>query len=83
MLVHHYSPSTGAYLGTGRADECQLEPGVFHVPAYATVITPPTGFGDGLYAAFDDAQQQWVLREIPRPEINDQVQDVIAKGEPA
>lgn len=41
MKVHHYDSVTGEYLESANAQESPLEPGVFLVPACATVINPP------------------------------------------
>lgn len=66
MNIHHYHPETGAYLGAGLADESPLQPGVFLVPAHATVIPPPLeqdGFvlryADGVwvYSPTEDADE--------------------------
>jgi hypothetical protein len=43
MIVYHYDPDTGAYLNwSSEADEDQLQPGNFLIPAYATPIVPPS-----------------------------------------
>jgi hypothetical protein len=41
QAIYHYAPAGGAYLGQSLADECQLEPGVYHVPANATLDPVP------------------------------------------
>lgn len=41
MNIYHYDAKTGEYLGVGVADESPLEPGVWHIPAYATSTPPP------------------------------------------
>ncbi|NJB67207.1 hypothetical protein GGQ74_000847 [Desulfobaculum xiamenense] len=41
MIIHHYHPVSGVYLGQGEADESPLEPGVYLIPAHATEAAPP------------------------------------------
>lgn len=65
MIYYNYGHDTGAYLGTtGEAHECQREPGVFHLPAWATYEVPPSQ--DGATAYFADGH--WTLRKDPTPE---------------
>jgi hypothetical protein len=45
MLIYHYSPATGEYLGQSEAKESPLEPGVPLIPQYATDAVPPTVSG--------------------------------------
>jgi len=47
MKIYHYHPTTYIFLGEGVADECQLEVGVYLIPAYATTTQPKQGqFGE-------------------------------------
>lgn len=41
MNVYNYHPISGALLSESTADESPLEPGVFLIPAYATMEVPP------------------------------------------
>ena len=42
-LAYHYDAITGAFLNTStEADEDPMEPGNFLVPAYATLLGPPS-----------------------------------------
>jgi len=65
MKIYHYHPDSAAYLGDSTADESPLEPGVFLVPAHATVIPPPE-VAEGKQAVFTGAR--WILQPIPQPE---------------
>jgi hypothetical protein len=42
MKIYNYHSEYKYFISTSIADECQLEPGVFHIPAHATDIEPPT-----------------------------------------
>lgn len=49
MKFYSFDRDTGAYVGSGEAQECQLEPGVFHLPAWATYDIPPEQEGMTAY----------------------------------
>jgi len=65
MKIYHCRPDSGVYLGCSTADESPLEPGVFLVPAHATIIPPPDA-KEGRHAVFDGAR--WTIQPIPQPE---------------
>lgn len=63
MRVYHYDPATGIYYGSSsEADESPLEPGVFLIPAHATVIPPPEA-AEGEQTVFAG---EWRVETIPR-----------------
>lgn len=64
MQVHNYEASTGRYLSSGPADEDQLSPGEFHLPAFATFEQPPP-LHEGQEAFFRSGG--WVIEVIPEP----------------
>lgn len=41
MIIYHYHPETGEYLGTSTADPNPLSQGSFLIPAYAVRSAPP------------------------------------------
>lgn len=65
QTVYSFDPVTGEYTGETIAYESPLEPGVFHIPAYA-VAEPPPAAGAGEVVVFDGAR--WVLQTIATPE---------------
>lgn len=64
-LVHHYHPDTNVYLGSSEADESPLEPGVFLVPANATLTAPEAMPGTGQHNVWDAATSTWTPQDIP------------------
>lgn len=61
MVIYHYHPVNGEFLGQGEADQSPLEINVFLIPAYATDVQPPTAgenqaaiFNDGAWSIVDD-----------------------------
>ena len=67
MLIYHYHPVTGVFLGQSLADESPLEPGVFLVPAYATA-TPPPETGNGEYACWENDAWSVKIEETIDPD---------------
>jgi len=41
MKIFNYDSEYNTYTGASYADESPLEPGVYHIPAYATDVEPP------------------------------------------
>jgi len=62
MLIYNYSPDTFELNFVSDAIESPLEPGVFLVPAFATVVEPPID-ALNMRAIFDEATQTWSLVE--------------------
>lgn len=59
--VYSYSKDTGEYSGETVAFESPLEPGVFHIPAYATETeTPP--YVDGEVLVYDAGADRWLIK---------------------
>lgn len=61
MNVYNYDPHTFLYVGTSKADESPLEPGVFLIPAHSTIIEPLVE-KDGYKIAFEN--QNWIYKPI-------------------
>lgn len=61
MIIYNYSPITKEYLGVSFPDESPLEPGIFLIPANAT-ITPPPIVPEGSFAVFEN--NIWNTRQI-------------------
>lgn len=64
--VYGYDPITGVYTGIIRAFECQIEKGVFHIPAGATDIAPAKTGEDEL-CVFDPARSAWAVIKKEKP----------------
>lgn len=64
MQIYHYHPITGDFLSIGEADECQLVPGDFHIPAFATEVPPPIVLSDEVAVFLDGG---WVTAVIEKP----------------
>jgi len=68
--VYHYKGDTYFYLGIyDEAEESPLEPGVYLVPANATLVPPPTtppsrGYG----YSWDIDTNQWISKRLPPPD---------------
>ena len=52
MKIYNYHSEYKYFISTSIADECQLEPGVFHIPAHATDIEPPK-YEEGMISVFN------------------------------
>lgn len=64
VTAYAYHPLSGAYLGATAADESPLEPGVWLVPAYATLQAPPA-IPPGHAARWDGSA--WEVEALPPP----------------
>lgn len=75
VQVHHFHPDTGDYLGASDARESPAEPGVYLVPAWATLDAPPAAAAGKarrfLVSGLDVAPQthhgkkgRWELRDL-------------------
>lgn len=70
MQIYHYHQVTGEFTQAGIADESPLEPGVFLIPACATLIAPPP-FGSNEKAMFNGSA--WELVSIsPSAEVEEE-----------
>jgi len=70
-LIHHWHPASLHYLGTSEADESPLEPGVYLIPAYATVVAPPdpSSVPSDHELKWDAVGNTWVSEPRPLPVI--------------
>lgn len=64
MKVYSYNWATGAYIGEGEADASPLQPGVWLVPAYATLKKPPEA-QPGKQAVYNKETDTWSLEPAP------------------
>lgn len=64
LIIHHYHPDTGAYVGSSEADRDPLDADNFLLPAHATTAEPPQP-GLGFFAAWNGSA--WELRDEPTP----------------
>lgn len=61
--IYHYDPSTSAYLWASDADEDQMSPGSYLVPAFATTIRPQAA-KSGYHAFFVATKNVWEVRKV-------------------
>lgn len=70
--IYHYHPETHIYLCKEIADENPLEPGVYLVPANATLEPPPTiPITKGYAYTWCLDTNQWITKRIPPPKKGD------------
>jgi len=62
--IYHYDPATGYFTGADMARESPMEPGVFLVPANATMDAPPP-FAENQRPVFRNGG--WIAEDIPLP----------------
>jgi hypothetical protein len=74
MKIYNYHPITLQYLGECIADESPLEPGVYHIPAFATTINPLKE-KDGFVIIFNNTKWEYV--EIPEVVIEEEVEQIV------
>ena len=65
-VVHHYHPISYIHIGASQADESPLEPGVFLIPAHATLTAPDSIPDEGKCNVWDQATHTWSLQDIPQ-----------------
>jgi len=70
-LAHHYHPDTNVYVGSSAADESPLEPGVFLVPAFATLTAPSAEPADGQVHVWDATSCAWTCQDPPADPADD------------
>lgn len=71
MKVYTYNPITGDFIGTSTADESQLEPGVYFMPAYSTTLEPPAFDENTEIVYFDMNNKIWRKQNIEsEPQVN-------------
>lgn len=72
MEIYNYNSSTFEYTGASLADECQIVPGDYLIPAYATIKAPPV-VGENEICVFDEHNQEWIVaadyrgQHVPNP----------------
>lgn len=73
-FVYHWHPASLHFLGSSEADESPLEPGVFLVPAYATMVAPPnqSTVPTDHDVKWDPLQNTWVIVPRPLPAISEE-----------
>jgi hypothetical protein len=60
MNVYNYHPVTKIFLSQEPADPDPMTPGNWLIPAYATMIEPPTG-DKNQFAVFNEEEKAWKL----------------------
>lgn len=66
--------NAGLYLGETVADESPLEPGVYLLPARATLVAPPTSVPQDKWPRWNGVE--WTLTNKPKPQTEE---DPVAK----
>ena len=62
--IYHFDRDTRQYMGAGLAEACQVEPGAYLVPAFATLKAPPAAVPSGQAAFFDFGADDWLVRDL-------------------
>lgn len=76
MDIYHYHPTTGEYLGAGKADQDPLEPDNWLVPGFATTAKPPAEiptskaavFETGIWSLLEDHRRKTVYNKQTKAE---------------
>jgi hypothetical protein len=63
LPIYHFDRDTCQYLGAGQAGACQVEPGAYLVPAFATTKEPGS-VAAGQAAFFDIDADDWQVRDL-------------------
>lgn len=64
MKIYNYHPYTNEYVGDSVADESPLEPGVYHIPAFATLVEPLDP-KENHAIVFNVEANEWTYIELP------------------
>lgn len=64
MKIAYQTDSAGMLVGDTVADESPLEPGVFLIPAGATLTPPPTDWPDGKWPRWNGSSWDLVTRQV-------------------
>jgi hypothetical protein len=72
MNIYHYDAETLEYVGESIADASPLEPGVWLIPAHATIIMPETEPNENEVLIFED--DVWLVKVKEEP-IVEEVED--------
>lgn len=71
MRIFNYNPyDRNVLVGESFADESQLEPGKFILPAYSTTNVPPS-FGKGQRALYDTIKEVWKVESSTDPSVEE------------
>lgn len=62
--IAYQTDAAGFFIGEEWAHECQIEPGVFHVPAGCTLTPPPSDIPEGKWPRLTGSK--WQLVNIPK-----------------
>ena len=64
LPIYHFDRESAQYLGAGQAEACQVEPGAYLVPAFATPKAPPASVPAGQAAFFVVEADDWQVRDL-------------------